>query len=89
MTQFFRKKSDQEYYSRPLVSVASRWLSLIREEVGGTNKRKSQAWKIILGTNLCLLPHGAVWKQIDKKLLKFLRKLYCQRNGKPSLKNSL
>lgn len=67
MTQFCKKKSNQEYYPRLLVSVASRWLLLTREEVGGNNKGKSQAWKIILGMNLCLLPHGVAWKQIDKK----------------------
>lgn len=54
--------------------------------MGRDNKGASQAWEIVLGTSLCLLPHGTVWKQIDKKLPKFLRKLYCQRNCKPSLK---
>lgn len=52
----------------------------------GDNIGKSQTWEIILSTNLCLLPHGTVWKQTDKNLSNLLNKLYCQRNSKSSLK---
>ena len=79
-------KKKKKNITQDSVSVASRWLWLIREHVDGDNIGKSQTWEIISGTNLCLLPHGTVWKQTDKNLPKFLNKWYCQRNGKPSLK---